>query len=93
VGRNKLPQSINGLGKFFLSGGKTHQGQSTLFLFTGVVHGLTGILAYYRITQRERVPIEERENFIAIPLTSPEVSLLDPRSEEHPADALEASKP
>lgn len=70
-----------------------HFGQPTLFLFTGVVHGLTGILAYFRITQRERVPIEERENFISIPLTSPEVSLLDPRSEEHPSDDLEASKP
>lgn len=59
-----------------------HFGQSTLFLFTAIVHGLTGILAYYRMTQREQVPIEERDNFIAIPLTSPEVNLLDPRSEE-----------
>lgn len=61
-----------------------HFGQSTLFLFTATVHGLTGVLAYFRITRRERVPIEERENFIPIPQTSPEVNLLDPRSGEHP---------
>lgn len=58
-----------------------HFGQPTLFVFTALVHGLTGALAYYRITKRERVPIEKREHFVSIPQTSPEVNLLDPRSE------------
>lgn len=61
-----------------------HFGQPTLFAFTAVVHGLTGLFAFYRITQREAVPTEERESFVSIPQTSPEVNLLDPRSEEHP---------
>lgn len=61
-----------------------HFGQSTLFVFTAFVHGLTGIFAIYRITQKEQVPIEEREDFVSIPQTSPEVNLLDPRSEEQP---------
>ncbi len=59
-----------------------HFGQSTLFVFIAFIHGLTGVFSFYRITQRERVPIEEREDFIPIPQTSPEVSFLDPRSEE-----------
>lgn len=61
-----------------------HFGQSSLFVFTAIVHGVTGIFAFYRITQRERVPVEEREDFISIPRTSPELNLLDPRSEEQP---------
>ena len=66
-----------------------HFGQPTLFVFTALVHGLTGVFAFYRITQRDRVPIEEREDFIPIPQTSPEVNLLDPRSEELPGDGME----
>lgn len=61
-----------------------HFGQPSLFVFSAIVYGLTGIFAYYRITQQERAPIEEREDFISIPRTSPELNLLDPRSEEQP---------
>ena len=59
-----------------------HFGPPALFVFTAVVHGLTGIFAYYRITQRDQIPPEDRENFVIIPQTSQEVGLLDPRSEE-----------
>ncbi len=58
-----------------------HFGQPALFLFTATIHGLTGSFAFYRITQRDRVSIEELEDFVVIPQTSPEVNLLDPRSE------------
>ena len=67
-----------------------HFGQSTLFLFTAIMHISTGALSFYRITKRERVPIEEREDFVPIPQTSPEVNLLDPRSDEnHQEDSSE----
>ncbi|QPJ64823.1 MAG: MFS transporter [Candidatus Nitrohelix vancouverensis] len=61
-----------------------HFGQPSLFVYTALIHGLTGALAYYRITKRERVPAEEREDFIPVSQTSPEVNLLDPRSGKHP---------
>lgn len=57
-------------------------GQPALFLFTAIVHIFIGLFSYYRITKRERAPIEERESFVSIPQTSPEVNLLDPRSKE-----------
>jgi len=59
-------------------------GQPALFLYTAIVHIFIGLFSYYRITKRDRTPIEERESFVSIPQTSPEVNLLDPRSEEQP---------
>lgn len=59
-------------------------GQSTLFLFTAIVHVFIGLFSFYRITQQERAPIEERESFVSVPRTSPEINRLDPRSEEQP---------
>ncbi len=70
------------LGPLFASKLIQSFGQPMLFLFTAIVHGFTGIFSYYRITKREQAPIEERESFVSIPQTSPELNLLDPRSKE-----------
>ena len=59
-------------------------GISALFSFIGVSFALYGAHAYYRTYRRERVSVEERVDFQAIPVTNtetPQTYELDPRGD------------
>lgn len=62
-------------------------GEAALFLFTALAHGLLAVVVLTRMVQRSPVPAGDREPFISIPRTSPEVFVLDPRIDPEPAGA------
>lgn len=51
-----------------------------LFAFTAVFHALLGAVALYRMGRRAAPPPERREEFVAVPRTSPALFDLDPRA-------------
>ncbi|MBP5857856.1 MFS transporter [Marivibrio halodurans] len=56
-------------------------GPASLFIFTAAAHGLLVLYALYRMTRRAPVPAEEQADFVATERTTPQVFVLDPRSE------------
>lgn len=58
-----------------------------LFFFMAVLSGLFAAYALLRMSRRRAVPAEEREDFVAVPRTTPQISELDPRSHDDVAAA------
>ena len=56
-------------------------GSAALMLFFGLILGLLGIFAVYRLNVAEPIPMEAQESFMPMARTSPEVVELDPRLE------------
>ena len=56
-------------------------GPQALFMVSAVIHGLLGLFCLSRIMIKEQVPEKDREDFIAVPRSTPEVFELDPRGE------------
>jgi MFS family permease len=62
-------------------------GDLGFFLFLALVHGAIAVFAIYRMARRDTVPIEERGNFVAMPVrASPIAAGLSPEAEEEPID-------
>ena len=59
-----------------------HGGPASLFLFTAGVHGTLLLYALFRMTRRPAVPAEEQAVFVPVERSTPQVFVLDPRSEE-----------
>jgi hypothetical protein len=56
---------------------------SGVFAFTAAMHGALALFAFYRMSQRDAVPDEEKDDFVGFARpTSPEAAVLDPRGEE-----------
>jgi len=65
-----------------------------LFAFTAGCHGLLFAFALYRMRRRAPVPPEAREEFVAVPRTSPALFELDPRTQTVvPATGAEDGEP
>jgi MFS family permease len=65
-------------------------GTGALFLHSAAAHTLIGLTLLIRVGLRPTLPEEDREEFVAVPRTTPAVFELDPRAEpSHP----EASPP
>lgn len=56
-------------------------GHGALFLHTAAAHLLTALVMLIRVKLRPRLPAEHREDFVAVPKTTPLVFELDPRGE------------
>lgn len=56
-------------------------GPQALFMAAAVIHGGLGLFCLSRIMIKEQVSEEDREDFIAVPRSTPEVFELDPRGE------------
>lgn len=54
-------------------------GPGGLFVFTAATHACLAAFAFYRMTQREALPVDEQDRFRAVPRTTPQVLDLDPR--------------
>ncbi|MEQ8603312.1 MAG: MFS transporter [Marivibrio sp.] len=57
-------------------------GPASLFVFTAGVHGLLLLYALFRMTRRAAVPAAEQGVFVPAERSTPQVFVLDPRSEE-----------
>jgi len=66
-------------------------GAAFLFLFTSVVHGAMALWTFWRMKRREAVAPEDREDYVPMTRTSPNIFSLDPRAEETEADETEGS--
>jgi MFS family permease len=56
-------------------------GAEKLFLASAVIHLLLGLFCLSRVFVRDQVPAEEKEDFVAVPRSTPEVFELDPRGD------------
>lgn len=63
-------------------------GPASLFIYTALMHILFAAFVVFRIRERTAPPPQSRDDFIAVPKTSPAVFNLDPRTE---ADGARAS--
>ncbi|MDE0146912.1 MAG: MFS transporter [Rhodospirillaceae bacterium] len=61
-------------------------GSGYLFLFTGVVHGAVALWTFRRTKQRRAIAPEDREDYVPMARTSPNIFAFDPRAEETPPD-------
>ncbi|KZD08346.1 MFS transporter [Oceanibaculum pacificum] len=57
-------------------------GPGGLFVYAGVIATLTGGFVTYRMTRRAPVPVDQREKFVNMPATSPQVSKMNPRAQQ-----------
>lgn len=55
-------------------------GPAGLFVFTAATHTGLAAFAFYRMTQREALPVDEQDPFRSVPRTTPQVLDLDPRA-------------
>ena len=62
-------------------------GSGYLFLFTSVVHGAVALWTFWRMKQRDAIAREDREDYVPMARTSPNIFALDPRAEEAPPEA------
>ena len=61
-------------------------GSGYLFLFTGVVHGAVALWTFRRTKQRRAIAPEEREDYVPMARTSPNIFAFDPRAEDPAPD-------
>ena len=54
-------------------------GPSGLFVYAAVISIATAAFVGYRMTRRAPVPVDQREKFVNMPATSPQVSQMNPR--------------
>ena len=62
-------------------------GHGALFLHTAAAHLLIALVMLVRVKLRPKLPAEHREDFVAVPKTTPTVFELDPRAEGAAASA------
>ncbi len=53
-------------------------GHAALFSYTAAIHLAAALFAYYRMKKRLAIAPDDRENFIAVPQTTPAVSEIVP---------------
>ncbi len=53
---------------------------SWMFAYTGAVHFLLFVFGLYRLTRRRSVPLDDQEDYVAVPRTSPTIFEIDPRN-------------
>jgi len=53
-----------------------------LFVYFAIISGLLGVFFSWRRTKKSPTPVEEQQEFVLIPRTTPVVTELDPRAEE-----------
>lgn len=53
-------------------------GHAALFSYTATIHLAAALFAYYRMKKRLAIAPDDRENFVAVPLTTPAVSEIVP---------------
>ena len=61
-------------------------GAGYLFLFTGVVHGAVALWTFRRTKQRRAIAPEDREDYVPMARTSPNIFAFDPRAEDPAPD-------
>ena len=71
------------LGPLFASVFMHFLGEEGLFIFIALVCCCLILFAVWRIQQRAAMPIEEQGDYVPLPRTSPKVTELDPRLDEH----------
>ncbi len=59
-------------------------GHGALFLYSAAAHLFIAAVMVLRVQLRPKLPIENKEVFVAVPKTTPSVFELDPRSEGNP---------
>ena len=59
-------------------------GSGYLFLFTGVVHGAVALWTFRRTKRRRAIAPEDREDYVPMARTSPNIFAFDPRAEDAP---------
>lgn len=69
-------------GPFLASAIMDASSHRALFLYTAAIHFLMAVFAFYRSRRREAVPAAERDNFVAVPASSPSLFNIDPRTPE-----------
>ncbi len=57
-------------------------GSGSLFLFTSVVHGAVALWTFWRMKQRRPIAPEDREDYVPMARTSPNIFAFDPRAED-----------
>ena len=62
-------------------------GSGYLFLFTSIVHGAVALWTFWRMKQRDAIAPEDREDYVPMARTSPNIFAFDPRAEEAPPEA------
>jgi MFS family permease len=60
-------------------------GPPALFLYTSAVYATLVLFGLYRLTQRDAVAAEDREDFVSVPRTSPGVFEMNPNAEAEEA--------
>ena len=68
------------LGPFIASAVMDLAGHRAMFLYTAAVHLMMAAFTVYRTRRREAVAPAERDDFVAVPPSSPEVFAIDPRT-------------
>lgn len=58
-------------------------GPQALFFYTSAVYSALALFGLYRVTQRDAVTMEDREDFVSVPRTSPGVFGMNPHAEEN----------
>lgn len=66
-------------------------GAGGIYAFTASVHVALALTAFIMAAGRARVPEAERGEFVAVPVTSPEIFVIDPRG-EHDQDQGDSGK-
>jgi len=81
------------LGPFIASAVMDLAGHRAMFLYTAAVHLMMAVFTIYRTRRRDAVVPAERDDFVAVPLSTPEVFAIDPRTptEEEPTDGSRGS--
>ena len=64
-------------------------GPASLFSYTAIIHLLAALFAYYRMKKRVALAPAERDNFVAVPLTTPAISEIVPLAPEEPISTAE----
>ncbi len=64
-------------------------GPGGLFIYAAAVAGALAGFVVWRMTRRAPVPLEERDRFVGVPMTSPAATRLDPRADHAKPDRSE----
>ncbi len=62
---------------------------SAMFAYTALIHSALLVFGLYRLTRRDSIALEDQEDYVAVPRTSPGVFEMDPRSSNDGVEAAE----
>jgi len=74
------------LGPFIASAVMDLAGHRAMFVYTAAVHLMMAVFTLYRTRQREAVAPADRDDFVIVPPSSPEVFAIDPRTPTEDTD-------